>query len=331
MSLASLFVDTGPVTTDLVGLAAVALVGRHEPDGAVAVVVVVPVHECRHPQASLFLTAEGTSGIVRPVFHRAEQGFGVGVVVADPGSGEGPEHAQLLQPHLEGGGPHGVAVVGMEDQRLAAPPADPLPQAGPADKISGDLGILVIGHVPSHRLSAPDVDHQVEVEPHAPHARGQVGDIPAPELIRPSGLQSRHQAGLLGRPGAAAAVGLTMGMEHPVETALRADVDAPIRQGRHDLSGRQSGEFRLVAGKKDSLALLVREAVRNQTVAAFTAIQSVPITRELTPPTLESGEPHAKQSGEFMGPCTGRHAGIEDLQSPPAINWRGQSPPSSPQ
>jgi hypothetical protein len=122
-----------------------------------------------------------------------------------------------------------------------------------------------------------------------------------------------------------------MGMEHPVEAALRTDVETPIRQDRHDLSRRQRRELRLVAGEQDPLALLVAEAVRDKAVAAFTAILAVPITRELTPPALQGAEPHAKQLGEPAGPGTCRHARIEDLQSLPAIRWCGQSPPSSPQ
>jgi hypothetical protein len=49
----------------------------------------------------------------------------------------------------------------MEDQWLAAALADPLPQAGPADEISGDLGLFPIGHIPCNPFAAPDVDHQI--------------------------------------------------------------------------------------------------------------------------------------------------------------------------
>jgi hypothetical protein len=36
--------------------------------------------------------------------------------------------------------------------------------------------------LPDDDLAAPDVDHQVEVEPHAPHAGKQVGDVPDDEI-----------------------------------------------------------------------------------------------------------------------------------------------------
>ena len=73
MLLAGLLVDKSAVTTEFNGLTAVPLIRRHEPDGAVAVPVVVPVHECHHPGAGLFLAAEGPSGVIRSVFDRSEQ------------------------------------------------------------------------------------------------------------------------------------------------------------------------------------------------------------------------------------------------------------------
>ena len=114
--------------------------------------------------------------------------------------------------------------------------------------------------------------------------------------------------------GSTSAVGLAVGMEHPVEAALRTDIEAPVSQNGHDLPRWQRREFRLVAGAQNPLTLLVTQAVRNEAVAAFTAILAVPISRELTPPALQGAEPHAKESGHFTGPCTGGHSGIEDLQ-----------------
>ena len=145
MPLTGLFVQLGSLAADRNGLTAVALIGRHEPDAAVAVLVVVPVHECTSPGAGLFHAAEWPSGVVRPVFRGAEQRLRVGVVVADPRSGERPQDTQLLKPALQRGRPHGVAVVGMEDQRLAPTLADPLPQTGPAEEINCDLCVLAIG------------------------------------------------------------------------------------------------------------------------------------------------------------------------------------------
>jgi len=126
MPLACLFVDGAPVPADFHGLAAVALVGRHELDAAVAVPVVVPIHKRGHPQAGVLLARKRPAGVVGPVLCSPEQSFGVRVVIRYPWPGEGPEHAQFLQPALQGGRTHGVAVIGMQDQRLLATFADPL-------------------------------------------------------------------------------------------------------------------------------------------------------------------------------------------------------------
>ena len=149
-----------------------------------------------------------------------EQRFRVGVVVADPWSGERSEYPQLFQPACQRGCSHCVAVIGMEVQWLVAAFADPLPQTSAADEISGDLGLFPIGPIPGHHFAAPDVDHQIKVEPDTTNTRGQEGDVSTPNLIGSPGLQPRHRTGLLGRTGPATTMHLAVGMEHPVEAAL---------------------------------------------------------------------------------------------------------------
>ena len=126
-------------------------------------------------------------------------------------------------------------------------------------------------------------------------------------------------------------MGLVMVMQHAVEAALRADEKAPIGKDRHDLGRRQRRELGFVTGKQDPLALLVSEAVKHPAVAAFTAIQAVPITRELPTPALQGSEPNAQQRCHLSGPCTGRLGGIEDFQGLAAILRCCQSPSSLPQ
>ena len=228
MKLTGQLVDAGTVSADLNGFAAVALRWRHEPDAAVAMLVVVPIHERAYPQAGLCHALEwppggSPAGINRSAGLRlqgVEKRLRVGVVVADPWSGERSEHTQLLKSGFQGRRPHGVAIVGMEDQRLAAALPDPLPQTSAADENSGDLRLLPIGHILSHHFSVPDVDHQIEVQPDTTDAGGQVGDVPTPHLIGAPGLQPRHRTGLLGRTGPATTMHLAVGMEHPVEAPL---------------------------------------------------------------------------------------------------------------
>jgi len=84
LTLTGQVVDLRSLATNFNGFSAVALIGRHEPDAAVAVLVVVPVHERQYPGAGLLHAAEWASGVVRPILDRAEQRLRVGVVVADP-------------------------------------------------------------------------------------------------------------------------------------------------------------------------------------------------------------------------------------------------------
>jgi len=118
MFLPGLLVDLGTPLADFDGMAAMALLGRHELDAAVTVLVVIPIHERRHPLAGFRLAAKWPAWVAGPVLDRTKQGFRVGIVVRNPWPGERAQHPQLLQPGLERGGTHGIAVVGMEDQRL---------------------------------------------------------------------------------------------------------------------------------------------------------------------------------------------------------------------
>ena len=87
----------------------------------------------------------------------------------------------------------------------------------------------------------------------------------------------------------------------------------------------------MVAGVQNPLSLLFCQAVRHLAGAAFTAIQTVPVTRKLATPTLQGAQPHPKQLGQFAGPGDPFQALFQDLQSPPAIIRRRQASPSSPQ
>jgi hypothetical protein len=116
----------------------------------------------------------------------------------------------------------------MEDQWLllalvaakAAGPVVALLESGSPRQIRRDLSRLHLGHIPGHHFAAPDVDHQVEVQPHTTHTCGQVGDVPALNLIRPPGLEPWHRAGFLWWKGSPVVVSLAVVMEHPIEAVL---------------------------------------------------------------------------------------------------------------
>jgi hypothetical protein len=122
-----------------------------------------------------------------------------------------------------------------------------------------------------------------------------------------------------------------MGMQNPVEAALRTDVQAPVGQNRHDLPWWQRRKFRLVADQQDPLTFFLAEAMRHMAVAALAAIDAITVTSELAAPALQRRQTHAQQQRQLMGPGAVSDALIEDLQSLLTINRRRQSSPSSPQ
>jgi len=67
MLLTGLFLDDSTVPADFQGLAAVALVGLHELDAAVAMPVVVAIHKRGHPKVGELRAGKGPTRIVRSV------------------------------------------------------------------------------------------------------------------------------------------------------------------------------------------------------------------------------------------------------------------------
>jgi hypothetical protein len=52
-------------------------------------------------------------------------------------------------------------------------------------------------------------------------------------------------------------------------------------------------------------------------VAALTPVHAITVTSKLTAPTLQRGEPHTEQQGQFTGSRTIGQALVEDLQGLP--------------
>ena len=69
-------------------LAPVALGGCHELDRRMTMLEVVPAHEAAHPLAGRFQRLEAFGRIARSVLQGAEEGFDLGIVVADAGTAE---------------------------------------------------------------------------------------------------------------------------------------------------------------------------------------------------------------------------------------------------
>jgi len=143
--------------TDFRGLSAVTLLRLHELYAAAAVPMLAPLDKRIHPLAGPVLPAIWPSWVIRP-FAVGNSDSEWGVVIADARPRELTEHAQFLQPSFQSRRTHAIAVDSVEDQRLAAPLADPLSQASPAHQFCCDGGIFSLGDIPVHHFATPVID-----------------------------------------------------------------------------------------------------------------------------------------------------------------------------
>jgi len=219
-----LLVDVSAMSTDLDSLTAVTLLRPQELYAAVAVSMVVPVDKRRDPLVGHALPCKWPSWVIRQVLRCAEQRYGVRFVIADARPRERPEHAQFFQPAYQRRRTHGIAVVSMQDQRLAAPLADLLSQAGSVHQIHSNGWILALGDTPGNDLAVPDADHHIEIQPYTSYRGRQVGDVPAPHLVWTRGPQSWNGSWFLWWPCSTLPVSLSVSVQHPVKTAFRSDI-----------------------------------------------------------------------------------------------------------
>ena len=129
MALAGLLVDLRALVANGWSLAAVPQLRGREFDRTVAMLMHVPVDECSRPLAGLILAGKGPTGVLRPVFagiwqcRTAPRSRGCRSTPA----GAIRSAAPRSPPHLQRGGTHGAAVIGVQEQLALALLADPLP------------------------------------------------------------------------------------------------------------------------------------------------------------------------------------------------------------
>lgn len=152
------------------GLPTVTLTGRDVLQGAVTVLLIVPVHEPIRPILGRLKAREAGGRVFGTVLERPEERLGISVVVAGPRAAVGARYAQPFKRGSEGGGLHGASVVGVEDLRIVAPPQSLL-EIGFGYQLLGAFARLLLVHFPSDYAAAVDVHYHVEVVVHAAHGR----------------------------------------------------------------------------------------------------------------------------------------------------------------
>lgn len=137
-----------------------ALTGRDEADGAMAVFLVVPTHECGGPAARLKQVLERLDGQLRSIFQGTEQGFRIGVVIAHRGAAPAGRHTQALHGRQNGFALHRRAVVRVHHE---LPGSDALSGTDVLQQPGGQLRALAVKHLPAHDLAAEEIDEQVQI------------------------------------------------------------------------------------------------------------------------------------------------------------------------
>ncbi len=152
----------GPLSggVDIVGLAVVDLVGRHETDPGMVVVLIVPGEEAAAEVLGVLNAAEarGEFGLV---FEGLEVGFGERVVVGGVWPAMRLGDAEIGQHQGGGLGFHGAAAVSMEGQ--LARRHGVLGEGVLEQRLEQD-GAFGIGDAPADDPAAEDVEDDVEIE-----------------------------------------------------------------------------------------------------------------------------------------------------------------------
>ena len=160
--------EHGPV------LAGVALSRRDVADAAVAVLVVVPVHEPPRPASRRVEVCKPLGRELGPVFGGAEQRLGKRVVVADPRPRVRRRDAEPGEHGQHGGALQAGAVVAVQ-HGTRRHGVHALGQGGALGQVRRVLGAVGLVHLEADDLAAVEIQDQVEVEPAALDLRRQQG------------------------------------------------------------------------------------------------------------------------------------------------------------
>jgi hypothetical protein len=145
---------------DLVGLTVVHLVGRHQADAGMVVVLIVPIEEAAAERLGVLDTAE-TLRKLRLVFHGFEVAFRERIVIGGVRPAVGFGDAEIGEQQCGGLGAHRTAAVGVQSEltfrrRMFG--------GGIVEQRGEQGGALAIGDTPADDASAENVDDNVEIE-----------------------------------------------------------------------------------------------------------------------------------------------------------------------
>src|ERR1041385_2427907 len=190
------------------------------------VLLVVPLEELLAEGATVLDAAEAVWE-VGPVLQGSELAFGIRVVVGDVGPAVSLGDAQVGHEKGDRLGGHDPAAVGVNVELASG---NLMLADGFVDEPRGQFGALAGSHHPTGDVAAEDVEDDVEIKVGPFDRPQQLGDVPAPKLVRCRGQQLRFLVRRMHELITTLA-GFSFLFENPVHGANRAEILSFIQQG----------------------------------------------------------------------------------------------------
>ena len=204
-----------------------------EADATVPMHVVVLVDKGLYPLASSLKTLKAMPWEGTVIFAGPEDGFGKGIVIADPGATMRWLYPKGLQSHPQGTAFLWTAIICMQD-------------LGRLSSCSTDCSlhdnrclsaVLAFMDLCCDNLATVQVQKQVEVVELAPNGSMQVGDIPVPYLARARCTEVRLMPSRTRRLAPTPMGELLSTLQDPIERGFRSQITPLVRKPRYDLMG----------------------------------------------------------------------------------------------
>lgn len=130
----------------------------------------------------------------------------------------------------------------------------------------GIIGTVALADLQADNLATEQIRHQIQIEPASDQCGRKVRHVPAPHLPRSRGDVRVRRADTVGCFGTASMPGLSVSPQYTAEARFTGDVDAFVREHRHDARRWEFRKTRFVRDLQDPLAfLLAQRMVRHWT------------------------------------------------------------------
>src|SRR5450755_4958537 len=215
-------------------------------------VVVVPVEEHAAVPAGLLDVVEPV-GELGPVLQRLEVSFAVRVVAGGVRARMCLRDPEIREEERDRLGALRAAAIGVQRQDLGG---DLLLLGGLLDQRLRELAVLPVLHGPADDVAAEHVEDHVQIEVRPLRRALQLGDVPAPQLVRPLGQQLRLGVRRMRELIATFPHAAMPGFQQPVHRPHRRQVAALVQQRGVHLLRRTVHEPLRVQHLEYRLALL---------------------------------------------------------------------------